>query len=36
MQKKLVLIGAGHAHMVTLKNLQQFVERGHAVTVIGP
>ena len=36
MPKKLVLIGAGHAHMVTLKNLQQFVERGHAVTVIGP
>ncbi|MCP3954363.1 MAG: FAD-dependent oxidoreductase, partial [Desulfobacterales bacterium] len=36
MQKRLVLIGAGHAHMVTLKNLQQFVERGYAVTVIGP
>ena len=36
MQKKLVLVGAGHAHMVTLKNLQQFVEKGHAVTVIGP
>jgi len=36
MQKRLVLIGAGHAHMVTLKNLQRFVERGHAVTVIGP
>ena len=36
MQKRLVLIGAGHAHMVTLKNLQAFVERGHAVTVIGP
>lgn len=36
MQKRLVLIGAGHAHMVTLKNLQDFVARGHAVTVIGP
>ncbi len=36
MQKRLVLIGAGHAHMVTLKNLQQFVERGYAVTVVGP
>lgn len=36
MQKRLVLIGAGHAHMVTLKNLQRFVEQGHAVTVIGP
>lgn len=36
MQKRLVLIGAGHAHMVTLQNLQHFVEKGHAVTVIGP
>ena len=36
MQKRLVLIGAGHAHMVTLQKLQQFVEKGHAVTVINP
>ncbi len=36
MKKQLVLIGAGHAHMVTLKNLHRFVEKGHAVTVIGP
>jgi len=36
MPKNLVLIGAGHAHMVTLQNLHHFVERGHAVTVIGP
>jgi len=36
MSKKLVLIGAGHAHMVTLQNLHHFVEKGHQVTVIGP
>jgi NADH dehydrogenase FAD-containing subunit len=34
--KHLVLIGGGHAHMVTLANLHTFVERGHQVTVIGP
>ena len=36
MKKQLVLIGAGHAHVVTLKNLHRFVEKGYAVTVIGP
>ncbi len=36
MRKNLVLIGAGHAHMVTLQNLQQFTQKGHTVTVIGP
>jgi len=36
MPKNLVLIGAGHAHMVTLNNLHHFVEKGHRVTVIGP
>jgi len=36
MSKKLVMIGAGHAHMVTLQNLHHFVERGHRVTIIGP
>ena len=36
MQKHLVLVGGGHAHMVTLKNLQSFIEKGHRVTVIGP
>jgi NADH dehydrogenase FAD-containing subunit len=34
--KHLVLIGGGHAHMVTLAKLHTFVERGHRVTVIGP
>jgi NADH dehydrogenase FAD-containing subunit len=32
----LVLIGGGHAHMVTLAKLYTFVEKGHRVTVIGP
>lgn len=36
MGKQLVLIGGGHAHMVTLANLDRFLEKGHQVTVIGP
>jgi NADH dehydrogenase FAD-containing subunit len=36
MKKQLVLIGGGHAHMVTLANLASIIEKGHGVTVIGP
>ncbi|UCD65537.1 MAG: FAD-dependent oxidoreductase [Deltaproteobacteria bacterium] len=36
MNKHLVLVGGGHAHMVTLKNLHTFIDKGHKVTVIGP
>jgi NADH dehydrogenase FAD-containing subunit len=36
MGKQLVLVGGGHAHMVTLANLHQFIAKGHKVTVIGP
>jgi NADH dehydrogenase FAD-containing subunit len=36
MGKHLVLVGGGHAHMVTLKHLHSFVEKGHRVTVIQP
>ena len=36
MQKQLVLIGGGHAHMVTLANLATITAKGHGVTVIGP
>jgi NADH dehydrogenase FAD-containing subunit len=36
MKKRLVLIGGGHAHMVTLANLATIIENGHGVTVIGP
>ena len=36
MGKHLVLVGGGHAHMLTLANLHQFVEKGHKVTVTGP
>jgi NADH dehydrogenase FAD-containing subunit len=36
MGKHLVLIGGGHAHMVTLAKLHTFIEKGHRVTVIGP
>ena len=35
MGKHLVLIGGGHAHMVTLANLHKIVANGHHVTVIG-
>jgi len=34
--RQLVLIGGGHAHMVTLAKLQSFVEKGYGVTVIQP
>ncbi|PID73208.1 MAG: pyridine nucleotide-disulfide oxidoreductase [Desulfobacterales bacterium] len=33
---KLVLIGGGHAHMVTLSSLGAFIENGYGVTVIQP
>lgn len=36
MTKKLVLIGGGHAHMVTLAKLHTFIEKGYSVTVIQP
>lgn len=35
-RKRLVLIGGGHAHMVTLAHLGEFVAKGHEVTVIQP
>ncbi len=36
MKKHLVLVGGGHAHMVTLANIHKFTEKGHRVTVVGP
>ncbi len=36
MGKQLILIGGGHAHMVTLARMNHFIQRGHSVTVIGP
>ena len=36
MKKHLVLAGGGHAHMMALAQLDQFVEKGHTVTVVGP
>lgn len=36
MTKQLVLIGGGHAHMVTLANLHTFINKGYGVTVIQP
>ncbi|MGA6924582.1 MAG: FAD-dependent oxidoreductase [Desulfosarcina sp.] len=36
MRKRLVLIGGGHAHMLTLSRLETIVEKGVHVTVIGP
>jgi len=36
MRKHLVLVGGGHAHMMTLEHIGKFVEKGFKVTVIGP
>ena len=36
MAKHLVLVGGGHAHMMTLANINAFVAKGYRVTVIGP
>ena len=36
MRKNLVLVGGGHAHMVTLENIQGFTDNGVKVTVIAP
>ncbi len=36
MGKQLVLIGGGHAHMVTLAGIGELISRGHRVTVVGP
>ena len=36
MKKQLLLIGGGHAHMVTLANLDTFISKGYGVTVIQP
>jgi len=34
--KSLVLIGGGHAHMITLSKLASFISKGYQVTVIQP
>jgi len=36
MKKTLILAGGGHAHMVCLANLDQFIKKGVDVKVIGP
>ncbi len=36
MEKHLVLVGGGHAHMETLAKLHELTAAGHRVTVIGP
>jgi NADH dehydrogenase FAD-containing subunit len=34
MAKHLVIVGAGHAHLTVLKNLKEFKDSGHRVTVV--
>jgi NADH dehydrogenase FAD-containing subunit len=34
MGKHLVVVGAGHAHLTVLKNLKEFKDAGHRVTVV--
>ena len=36
MRKHLILVGGGHAHMMTLENIGKFIQKGFKVTVIGP
>jgi len=36
MGRHIVLVGGGHAHMTTMLNAREFVERGHAVTLVSP
>ncbi|MFH2059300.1 MAG: FAD-dependent oxidoreductase [Pseudomonadota bacterium] len=36
MRKQLVLVGGGHAHMMVLENISQFITKKVKVTVIGP
>ena len=36
MSQHLVLVGAGHAHMMVMQHLAEFRSAGHRVTVIGP
>ena len=36
MEKHLVLVGGGHAHLTVLKHSDDFIERGHRVTLISP
>jgi NADH dehydrogenase FAD-containing subunit len=34
--KRVLLVGAGHAHLHVIANAQRFVELGHSVTVLSP
>jgi NADH dehydrogenase FAD-containing subunit len=36
MSQHLVLVGAGHAHMMVMQHLAEFPSAGHRVTVVGP
>jgi NADH dehydrogenase FAD-containing subunit len=36
MGKHLVLVGGGHAHMTVMVKLQDYIDGGHRVTLIGP
>ena len=36
MGKHLVLVGGGHAHLTTLRNIEHFYRRGHRVTLVNP
>ncbi len=36
MSRHLVLVGGGHAHMTVMRELTDFIDRGHTVTLVSP
>lgn len=36
MGRHLVLVGGGHAHMTVMRDLTDFIDRGHTVTLVSP
>jgi NADH dehydrogenase FAD-containing subunit len=35
-KKRLVLVGGGHVHLLSLRNVDQFIHAGAEVTLVGP
>jgi NADH dehydrogenase FAD-containing subunit len=35
-RKQIILVGAGHAHLLAISKIPEFAEQGHTVTVVSP